>query len=93
MQCRDYHLKHLLETQAYDDPNLFSDLGEDVFIPEPVKTYPLQSLNKIAEDVLSCLANLSSDEVFTNQSWQMIFRFASHGTLEQSKYKISGSSM
>lgn len=48
---RDYQLKHLLEAKAYDGPNLFSDLGEDTFIPEPVKTYPLQFINKIVEHV------------------------------------------
>jgi hypothetical protein len=51
VQRRDYKLKHLLETKAYDGPNLFSDLGEDVFIPEPVKTYPLQSILNIIEYV------------------------------------------
>ena len=51
VQRRDYKLKHLLETKAYDGPNLFSDLGEDVFIPEPLKTFPLQNINNICEDV------------------------------------------
>lgn len=51
VQRRDYQLKHLLESKSYDGPNLFSDLGEETFIPEPVKKFPLQDLYKIAEDV------------------------------------------
>ncbi len=52
---------------------VISDLGEDVFIPTPVKEYPLIHFLRVADvdsnnynpDVLTCLANLSSDEVFT----------------------------
>ena len=51
VQRRDFKMKTLLETKAYDVPNLFSDLGDDVFIPEPVKTYPLQSIYNLAEHV------------------------------------------
>jgi hypothetical protein len=51
VQRRDYQMKHLLESKAFDGPNLFSDLGDDVFIPEPIKSFPLQSLNSIAENV------------------------------------------
>jgi len=51
VQRRDYQYKHLLETQAYDGPNLFSDLGEDVFIPTPVKVYPLKTIYNLAENV------------------------------------------
>lgn len=51
VQRRDYQLKHLLETQAYEGPNLFSDLGEDVFIPTPVKVFPLKTIYNLAENV------------------------------------------
>ena len=51
VQRRDYKMKNLLDTQAIAEPNLFSDLGEDAFIPEPVKSFPLQSLYKIADNV------------------------------------------
>ena len=51
---------------------LFSDLGEDVFIPTPEREYPPVHFMEIAHvennynpDVLTCIANLSSDEVFT----------------------------
>ena len=52
---------------------LFSDLGEDVFIPTPVREYPPIHFLEVADadgnnynpDVFTCIANLSSDEVFT----------------------------
>lgn len=51
VQRRDYVFRHLLETMALEGPNLFSDLGEDAFIPEPVKTFPLQSIYNLSEYV------------------------------------------
>ena len=38
---RDFKMSHLLEYQPFDGPSLFSDLGEDAFIPMPIKDYPL----------------------------------------------------
>ncbi|RLA79203.1 MAG: SAM-dependent DNA methyltransferase [Epsilonproteobacteria bacterium] len=38
---RDYTLNELLRNSTSGDIGLFSDLGEDAFIPTPVKEYPL----------------------------------------------------
>ena len=38
---RDFTMSHLLECAPLEGKNLFSDLGEDVFIPTPIKEYPL----------------------------------------------------
>ena len=36
---RDYTFNELLAYQPMEGPNLFSDLGEQVFIPSPIKEY------------------------------------------------------
>ena len=51
VQRRDFKMQSLLENQKIDGPNLFSDLGDEAFIPIPVKTYPLQNLYDLTEDV------------------------------------------
>lgn len=38
---RDYTMDNLLAYQPMEGPNLFSDLGEEAFIPHPVKEFPL----------------------------------------------------
>ncbi|MGM0587550.1 MAG: SAM-dependent DNA methyltransferase [Bacteroidota bacterium] len=48
---RDYTMETLLSNQPIEEPNLFSDLGEEAFIPTPCKKYPLQSIYNLAEDV------------------------------------------
>ncbi len=49
---RDFNFVSLLNDFSSDrEPNLFSDLGDDAFIPQPIKTYPLQSIYKLAENV------------------------------------------
>jgi len=48
---RDYTLENLLESQPIDIPNLFSDLGEKVFIPTPIKEFPLTHFLKLAYEV------------------------------------------
>jgi len=48
---RDYSLAHLLDYQPMDGLNLFSDLGDEAFIPKPVKDYPLEHFLRLAEDV------------------------------------------
>lgn len=48
---RDFNFVALLNNFSSGEPNLFSDLGDDAFIPKPVKTYPLQSIYNLAEDV------------------------------------------
>ena len=51
VQRRDFKMQSLLENQKIDERNLFSDLGDEAFIPIPVKTYPLQNLYDLTEDV------------------------------------------
>lgn len=51
IQRRDFKFSTLLENQPLNEPNLFSDLGEQAFIPTPVADYPLMNIYKIAEDV------------------------------------------
>jgi|SRR5699024_5792546 len=48
---RDFTMNTLLDNQPMDEPNLFSDLGEEAFIPTPCAKYPLQSIYNLAEDV------------------------------------------
>jgi len=40
MKRRDFSFQDLLAHEAHKELPLFSDLGEDVFIPTPVKEYP-----------------------------------------------------
>jgi len=47
---RDYSLANLLENQPIDGQNLFSDLGDEAFIPIPVADYPLIHFLKLGED-------------------------------------------
>ena len=42
MKRRDFEFSHLIECAPLDGHNLFSDLGEDVFIPTPIKDFPVQ---------------------------------------------------
>lgn len=46
---RDYSMAHLLVYQPMDGPSLFSDLGEQAFIPRPVRDFPLTHYLKLAE--------------------------------------------
>jgi hypothetical protein len=46
---RDFTFKGLLDHAAIKELPLFSDLGEDVFIPTPVKEYPLIHFLKVAD--------------------------------------------
>ncbi|AJR24369.1 MULTISPECIES: restriction endonuclease subunit M [unclassified Sphingobium] len=46
---RDYSLAHLLVYQPMEGPSLFSDLGEEAFIPKPVREFPLTHYLKLAE--------------------------------------------
>lgn len=46
---RDYTMANLLESQPLEGPNLFSDLGDQAFIPTPVAEYPLIHFLKIGE--------------------------------------------
>lgn len=47
---RDYTLANLLQSQPIDGLNLFSDLGDQAFIPTPVGDFPLTHFLKLGED-------------------------------------------
>lgn len=47
---RDYSLAHLLVYQPMDGPNLFSDLGDEAFIPKPVAEFPLTHYLRLPEN-------------------------------------------
>tara|TARA_R110000803_G_scaffold193120_2_gene256060 strand:- start:447 stop:1094 length:648 start_codon:yes stop_codon:yes gene_type:complete len=44
---REFAYKDFISYSPIDGPNLFSDLGEEAFIPEPIKNYPLKEYSKI----------------------------------------------
>ena len=46
---RDYSFEILHNTQFGSDAGLFSDLGEETFIPDPVKEYPLIHFLRLSE--------------------------------------------
>jgi hypothetical protein len=49
LKRRDFTFHELLDHAAMKELPLFSDLGEDVFIPTPVKEYPLTHFLKVAD--------------------------------------------
>ncbi len=49
LKRRDFTFHGLLDHAAVKELPLFSDLGEDVFIPTPVKEYPLIHFLKVAD--------------------------------------------
>lgn len=49
LKRRDFTFHGLLEHEHTKELPLFSDLGEDVFIPEPVKEYPLTRFMEVAD--------------------------------------------
>jgi len=49
LKRRDFTFHGLLHHEAYKSTPLFSDLGEDVFIPTPAKEYPLVHFLKVAD--------------------------------------------
>ncbi len=49
MKRRDFTFHGLLDHAAMKELPLFSDLGEDVFIPTPVKEYPLTHFLKVTD--------------------------------------------
>ena len=46
---RDYSFEMLHNTQFGSDAGLFSDLGEEAFIPDPIKEYPVTHFLRLAE--------------------------------------------
>jgi SAM-dependent methyltransferase len=49
LKRRDFAFKELLSHASMQELPLFSDLGQDVFIPTPVKDYPLIHFLKVAD--------------------------------------------
>jgi hypothetical protein len=47
---RDYTFAHLIEYRPFEGENLFSDLGEEAFIPKTIKEYPLKHFLELADD-------------------------------------------
>jgi hypothetical protein len=48
---RDYTLANLLAYQPMGEGSLFSDLGEEAFIPHPVKDFPLTHFRMLSQHV------------------------------------------
>lgn len=44
---RDYTMANLMENQPMEGPNLFSDLGDEAFIPTPIRDFPLTQYLKL----------------------------------------------
>lgn len=49
LKRRDFTLNELLRNSNAGDMGLFSDLGEEAFIPTPIKEYPLTHFLKVAD--------------------------------------------
>lgn len=49
LKRRDFAFHELVAQSAIQDLPLFSDLGDDVFIPDPVKDYPVTNIFNIAD--------------------------------------------
>lgn len=49
LKRRDFSFKNLLQHAGMRDLPLFSDLGEDVFLPTPTKEFPLVHFLKVAD--------------------------------------------
>jgi len=49
MKRKDFTMANLMESQPIEGPNLFSDLGEQAFLPTPIVEYPLIHFLKIGE--------------------------------------------
>lgn len=65
LKRRDYNFAELLEHESYKKLPLWSDLGEEVFIPTPVKDYPpvhFLALNAEAKEVEASSRSLDKDQ-------------------------------
>lgn len=47
---RDFTFKDLIAFSPFEEGTLFSDLGEEVFIPQPIKEFPLRDIFLLFED-------------------------------------------
>ena len=50
LKRRDFSFKNLIAHESMRELPLFSDLGEDVFIPTPLKEFPLVHFLKVADE-------------------------------------------
>lgn len=50
MKRRDFKLDMLMRATASEPNTLFSDLGDEAFIPDPIKEFPLIHFLKLGED-------------------------------------------
>jgi hypothetical protein len=50
LKRRDFSFKELLQHESMRALPMFSDMGEDVFIPTPIKEYPLIHFLELAEE-------------------------------------------
>ena len=46
---RDYIFRDLMEYQPFNESNLFSDLGDQAFVPKPIKEHGIKNYLKIYE--------------------------------------------
>ena len=46
----DYTLSNLIAYQPFEGDSLFSDLGEEAFIPQPIKSYDVCNIGDICDD-------------------------------------------
>ena len=51
LKRRDFSFKNLIAHESVRELPLFSDLGDDVFIPTPLKEYPLVQFLKVADGI------------------------------------------
>ncbi|MBX3005020.1 MAG: SAM-dependent DNA methyltransferase [Anaerolineales bacterium] len=51
LKRRDFSFKELISQASMQELPLFSDLGEEVFIPQPVREYPLVHFLKVADAI------------------------------------------
>ncbi|GAB1365905.1 type III restriction endonuclease subunit M [Candidatus Cloacimonadaceae bacterium] len=65
LKRRDFSFSELLEHESYKELPLWSDMGEEVFIPTPVKDYPpvnFLKLNAEAKEVEASSSSLAKDQ-------------------------------
>lgn len=55
MKRRDFKLDMLMRATASEPNSLFSDLGDEAFIPDPIKEFPLIHFLKLGEDATNQL--------------------------------------
>jgi hypothetical protein len=49
LKRRDFTLHELLENAPFEGETLFSDLHEEIFIPKPIREFPIVHYLKVSE--------------------------------------------